>query len=351
MDNAFFMRRCLDLASNGLGTAAPNPMVGAVIVYDGRIIGEGFHTACGMPHAEVEAFGQVRDKTQLPHATLFVNLEPCSHHGRTPPCTDLILKTGIRRVVIGQTDPNGQAAGGAEILRSAGIEVVTGVMTDECRSLNRRFNTFHEKKRPYILLKWAQTTDGYVDKKREIADDLKPLWITDETCRMLVHKWRSEEQSIMAGSNTILLDNPELNVRCWAGKSPLRVTIDRTGRLSQNQSHPLRLLDGSVPSIIYTNRENASFSNLEFKQLATETPVWEQVFSDLYSRSIQSVLVEGGPTLVNSLIAAGLWDEARVFIGPAWFGEGVKAPALVDPPMEILIAGNSKLLVFHHSEA
>ena len=345
MDDAFFMQRCLDLAHNGLGAVAPNPMVGAVIVHQGRIIGEGFHTACGMPHAEVEAIRQVKDESLLPASTLYVNLEPCSHHGRTPPCTELILGKMIGRIVIAQDDPNAEAAGGAEILRRSGVEVITGVMREEARHLNRRFNTWHEKQRPYLILKWAQTSDGFVDAIRTEGNE-KPAWITDETCRMLVHKWRSEEQSILAGSNTILMDNPELNVRSWSGRNPLRVTIDRNGRLDGHFSVPVRILDGTISTLVYTHLAKESRPNVEFPIVAADRPVWPQIMADLYNRGIQSVLVEGGPTLLSSLISEGLWDEARVFIGPGWFGEGVRAPGLPFSPAEVMEVGNSKLFVF-----
>jgi diaminohydroxyphosphoribosylaminopyrimidine deaminase/5-amino-6-(5-phosphoribosylamino)uracil reductase len=346
------MQRCIDLARNGLGLVAPNPMVGAVIVHNQRIIGEGFHTGFGMPHAEVEAVNQVMDQSLLPDSTLYVNLEPCSHHGKTPPCTSLILEKGIRKVVIGQSDPNPAAGGGINLMRSQGVEVITGVLEKESHWLNRRFNTFHELKRPWLIFKWAQTTDGYVDAIRRSPDNRTSIWITDETCRRLVHKWRSEEQAILAGSRTIQSDDPQLNVRSWSGKNPLRITIDRSGRLAAvNRQSPLRIMNGEIPTVVYTFKEQESLPNLDFIRISPDQPVWRQVFDDLHNRHIQSVLIEGGPTLLESLIREGLWDEARIFIGPGWFGEGVKAPDFPFEPQEHGEVGNSRLLNFYREES
>ena len=348
-----YIQRCIDLARNGLGSVAPNPLVGAVVVHDEQIIGEGYHTAFGKPHAEVEAISQVKDQSLLPESTLYVNLEPCNHQGKTPPCTDLILKMGIRRVVIGQVDPNAAASGGVARLRENGVEVITRVLEEEARWLNRRFNTFHEKKRPYIILKWAQTIDGMVDTLRDSPENQHPTWITDETCRRLVHKWRAEEQSILTGSKTILLDNPQLNVRAWTGQNPLRITIDRAGALasgfsSRHGKTPISIFDGSQPTVVYTCVETTNQPNLEFVRIAPNEPVWPQVLTDLYHRDVQSILVEGGPTLLETLIREGLWDEARVFIGPAWFGRGVKAPGFPFQPSHQDQIGNSHLMVFEH---
>jgi len=348
-----YMHRCLELAANGLGKVAPNPMVGSVIVHNGQIIGEGFHTAYGKSHAEVEAINMVEDQSLLSQSTIYVNLEPCNHHGKTPPCTSLILEKGIGRVVIAQSDPNSLAGGGINLMRSKGVEVITGVLEEEARWLNRRFNTYHQQKRPFLILKWAQTVDGYVDTMRGDTAAQKPSWITDETCRRLVHKWRSEEQAILAGSNTILLDNPQLNVRAWAGKDPLRITIDRSNRLNSGHAAedyslmPLRFLDGKIPTLVYTHEDLSDRENLEFIRLMPEEPVWQQVTQDLYRRKIQSLFIEGGPTLFQSLIQEDLWDEARVFIGPGWFGTGVPAPDFPYQPEDQGEVGNSRLLQFY----
>lgn len=348
------MQRCLDLAGNGLGSVAPNPMVGAVIVNNDRIIGEGFHTGFGKPHAEVEAISQVKDLSLLPGSTLYVNLEPCNHEGKTPPCTNLIIEKNIGKVVVSQTDPNSAAGGGIARLRNHGVEVITGVLEKESRWLNRRFNTFHESSRPYLILKWAQTTDGFVDSIREVFDNVNPAWITDETCRRMVHKWRSEEQAILAGSRTILLDNPRLNVRAWTGNNPVRMTIDRTGTLSArgkgDHGSPLRIFDGEIPAVIYTCTDNKNLPNAEFVRISPDEPVWPQVLSDMYKRDIQSVLIEGGPTLIETLISCDLWDEARVFAGPGWFGKGVRAPLFPFFPSQEGMVGNSRLLHFYREE-
>jgi len=333
------------------------PWWGAVIVHNDRIIGEGFHTGFGKPHAEVEAINQVQDKSLLQDSTLYVNLEPCNHQGKTPPCTQLILDKGIRKVVIGQTDPNPKASGGLDYLRSGGVEVISGILRPESRSLNCRFNVFHEQHRPYLILKWAQTADGYVDSLRDKPDNQNPAWLTDETGRRLVHKWRSEEQAILAGSRTILLDNPHLNVRAWTGNNPIRITIDRMGVLRAPEKtpdsglgdhwSPLHLLDGEIPSVIYTCTDQKNQPNLEFIRIDRGQPVWPQVLSDLYNRSIQSVLVEGGPTLIESLIRENLWDEARIFVGPGWLGSGVRAPQFPFNPDARDEVGNSRLLRFY----
>ncbi len=382
LTDEIIMQRCLELARNGLGHTAPNPMVGSVIVHEGRVIGEGFHTGCGKPHAEVEAVNQVKDHTLLSESTLYVNLEPCNHQGRTPPCTDLILEKGIKKVVIGQADPHETAGGGIERLRSHGVEVITGILEDECRHLNRRFNTFHQQKRPYIILKWAQTKDGYVDIHRTDPATQPPARITDDSCQRLVHKWRSEEQAILVGSNTIRMDNPQLTVRDWAGKNPVRVTVDRrcscarTGDLrsplaasyeagERATAGPVHLggadrratagrpysyfTDGTTPTLVYTHVVTPAQPSLEFIRISPDEPVWPQVLTDLYARNIQSVLVEGGPTLLKTLIDSNLWDEARVFIGPGWLGSGIKAPDFPFRPVESEPVGQSDLLIFRRN--
>jgi diaminohydroxyphosphoribosylaminopyrimidine deaminase/5-amino-6-(5-phosphoribosylamino)uracil reductase len=258
----------------------------------------------------------------------------------------MILTMGIGKVVISQTDPNPVASGGIQKLRDHGIEVITGVLENESRHLNCRFNTFHEKKRPYLILKWAQTGDGFVDSLRDTPDNQQAAWITDETCRRLVHKWRSEEQAILAGSRTILLDNPNLNTRSWSGKNPLRITIDRKGILPYHQPDTLHLLNGKIPTVIYTSTAQTDKQNLEFVQVPSGEPVWPLILSDLHNKGIQSVLIEGGPKLFESLIHEDLWDEARVFIGPGWFGNGIRAPHFPYEPIEQDHVGNSQLLRF-----
>ncbi len=320
------MRRCLDLAGVGLGNVAPNPMVGCVIVHEGKIIGEGHHQVFGGPHAEVNAIASVRNPALLAQSSLYVNLEPCSHHGKTPPCTELILRHGIKKVYIGTRDPNPLVAGkGIEALQAAGCRIKKGILESDCRTLNKRFFAYHEKNRPYIILKWAQTSDGFIDVRRTADQAARPTWITSERLRMLVHKWRSEEPAIMAGTNTALLDNPRLNVRDWTGKQPLRVVIDRRLRLPQS----LHLFDNSQPTIVFNERKSGEttgptrFVRLDFSQ----SPL-PGILEHLYGLGVQSVFVEGGRRLIQSFIDAGLWDEARVFCGSQFFGTGIPAPVI-----------------------
>ena len=296
------MRRCLQLARCGEAGAPPNPMVGAVIVCDGRIIGEGYHRRCGGPHAEVNAINSIKERHLLSRSTIYVNLEPCAHYGKTPPCADLIIETGIRRVVIGCTDPFAKVNGlGIKKLQEAGCEVQVGVLEEECRELNRRFFTFHEKHRPWIILKWAQSEDGIMG-----GDDR--ITFSNALTQTLVHRMRARSGAILVGTNTALQDNPTLTTRLWPGPNPLRLTIDRNGILPPT----LHLKDNSTPTVIYTHESI------------------EEILADLYARGIQSLLVEGGAKLLQSFIDKGLWDEARIETAPFCLGEGVQAPILAE---------------------
>jgi diaminohydroxyphosphoribosylaminopyrimidine deaminase/5-amino-6-(5-phosphoribosylamino)uracil reductase len=320
----------MELASEGLGCTAPNPMVGSVIVCNNQIIGEGYHHKCGQAHAEVNAIASVKDKSLLKQSTLYVSLEPCSHFGKTPPCSDLIIKMGIPKVIVSTIDPNPQVSGkGIEKLRLAGIEVITDILSSEGEELNKRFFTYQRKSRPYIILKWAQTLDGFIDVVRNPAVPQKPNWITNQYARMLVHKWRAEEQAVMVGTNTAFIDNPKLNVRDWAGESPLRVVIDRTLRLP---SH-LDLLNGSLPTLVFTEKKvkNIDNPNLIYCPIAFNEHLPKNITDQLFRRNIQSVLIEGGSKLLQSFINAGLWDEARVFTGNKYFINGVSAPKIEVP--------------------
>ncbi len=326
-ENDKYISRCIDLAKNGNGLVAPNPMVGCVIVHGGEIIGEGYHKEFGAPHAEVNAINAVSDNGLLKDSVLYVNLEPCSHHGKTPPCADLIIKMKIPKVVIGMKDPFAEVAGkGIQKLKDAGIEVISGVMEDECRELNKRFITFHEKKRPYIILKWAQTKDGFIGKNCKTPSEYKPTWITSENLKNLVHKWRTEEQSIMVGTNTALLDNPQLNAREWEGSSPIRIALDKNLRLPET----LHIFDGSVPTIIFTSSKkvNKSIKNTEFVEIDFNRDIALQVCDVLFEKKIQSLFIEGGTMLLQTFIDSGIWDEARIFTGNKEFREGVKAPEI-----------------------
>jgi len=352
-----FMNRCLDLARKGFGRVQPNPMVGAVVVHEGQIIGEGFHPEAGKAHAEVYAVNSVENKELLSKSTLYVSLEPCNHHGKTPPCTDLILQCGIPRVVVAQSDPNPLVAGsGIRRLREAKVEVVTGVLEAEARSLNCRFNTFHEHKRPYIILKWAQTSDGFIDRLRSGGANEPAVWITDEVCRRLVHKWRTEEAGILIGAKTAILDNPQLNVRVWKGRDPIRIAVGKSLRpyaeklmtgVTSETDLPFHLTDQSQPTLLFTSAPNFETHNLQVIATDFDQALWPQVFKALYDRGIQSVIVEGGTQTLESLIAEKLWDEARIFTGPLKFGSGIPAPLLDLAPTEVLSVGNSTLTHLH----
>lgn len=358
MDNAEvhvkYMARCLELALGGQGNVAPNPMVGAVIVQNNQIIGEGFHAVYGQAHAEVNAINSVANKELLKESTLYVLLEPCSHYGKTPPCTDRIIEYGIPRVVIATTDPNPKVAGrGVEILRQNGKEVIVGVLQDEAIELNRRFITFHTKNRPYVILKWAQTMDGFIDKKREASEPINSNWITNELARSLVHRWRSEEQAVLVGTNTVEKDNPQLNVRNWSGRSPIRVVVDRKLRLPISSN----VFDGSQPTLLITGNNSSSLArkaeftginNLEIITIDFIKGIENQILKELADREIISVIIEGGAMLLTSFIQKNLWDEARVFVGSKFFGEGVKAPAIKGKLVSYDEIGDSKLFVYRN---
>ena len=316
-----FMQRCLDLAQLGMGDVAPNPMVGCVIVHDGIIIGEGYHEKYGQAHAEVNAIRSVKNPELLPKSTLYVSLEPCAHFGKTPPCSDLIIENHIPNVVIGTIDPFAEVAGkGIEKMRKAGIEVEVGLLEKKCRTLNRRFFTFHEKKRPYIILKWAQTLDGFIDTDR--SETVHPTWITNALAKRLVHKQRSEEAAILIGTNTAQYDNPALTVREWSGTQSIRMVIDRVARLDPG----LQIFDRQSSTWVFTSAEMAGSENLEYIRLDFNQNILPQMMDELYRRNILSVIVEGGGKLLNSFIEMNLWDEAFVYTGNQFFGKGVAAP-------------------------
>ncbi|WP_422079755.1 bifunctional diaminohydroxyphosphoribosylaminopyrimidine deaminase/5-amino-6-(5-phosphoribosylamino)uracil reductase RibD [Ulvibacterium sp.] len=323
-----YMRRCIQLAKNGLGTTAPNPMVGCVIVHQDKIIGEGFTSPYGGPHAEVNAIEAVRDKSLLREATLYVTLEPCSHFGKTPPCADLIIKHTIPKVVVGILDPHDKVSGrGVERLRNAGCEVVLGILEGACRQHHKRFLTFQEKARPYIILKWAQTLDGYIAPDKSVRnEDPEPYWITNTHSRQKVHQWRSEEQAILVGNQTVLEDNPRLDVRHWHGKSPLRVVLDKNLKIKKD----FHILDGSIPTLILTTVTDSSryVEGILYEVLDFSANLAEQICDVLHKHQILSVLVEGGAQTLQTFINSGLWDEARVFTGTRTFTNGIAAPKL-----------------------
>jgi len=335
-----FMQRCLDLALLGMGDVAPNPMVGCVIVYEGIIIGEGYHQKIGGPHAEVNAIRSVLDTELLAHSTLYVSLEPCTHFGKTPPCSDLIIENRIPHVVIGTIDPFVKVAGkGIERMQAAGIKIEVGVLEKECRELNRRFFTFHEKMRPYILLKWAQTLDGFIDTDR--TETQHPTWITNALAKRLVHKQRSEESSILIGTNTAEFDNPALTVREWTGNQPIRMVIDNTGRLNAE----LHIFDNKAETWVFTGIEKADSGNLKYIRLDFDQDILPQLLSELYKRGILSVVVEGGSILLNSFLQDGFWDEAFVYTGNQFFGKGVQAPHIYGDTIGFEMLDDCKLHV------
>ncbi|WP_295833211.1 bifunctional diaminohydroxyphosphoribosylaminopyrimidine deaminase/5-amino-6-(5-phosphoribosylamino)uracil reductase RibD [uncultured Winogradskyella sp.] len=304
------IKRCLKIAKNGLGSTRPNPMVGAIIVCDDKVIGEGFTSPYGQSHAEVNAINAVKNKALLKKSTLYVTLEPCSHHGKTPPCSDLIISHNIPKVVIGCIDDNPQVVGkGIAKLKASGCEVIVGVLENECKIHHKRFFTFHNKKRPYIILKWAETKDGFIAPKTK--DKQKPIWITNRYSRQLVHKWRSEEQVILVGTNTVIEDNPSLTVRDWTGDNPTRIVIDKSLKLNSE----LKLFDNAAKTISISNKE------IDFKKNITK-----QICDLLFKENINSIIIEGGSKTLQTFINEGLWDEARVFVGLTEFKEGVKAP-------------------------
>lgn len=340
--------RCLELASCGLGNVAPNPLVGALIVVDGKIIGEGYHARYGGPHAEVNAIDAVQNKELLKKATLYVSLEPCSHYGKTPPCADLIIEHKIPKVVVGHLDPFREVSGkGIEKLRNAGIEVIVGENENKYRFLNRRFLTFQEKSRPYIILKWAETSDGFIDRLRCPGMPEGPNWITDPLTKVLVHKWRTEEQAILVGTHTILNDNPQLTAREWPGHQPTRMVPDINLRLPMH----LHVFDQSVPTIVFTSQnQTAVYTNLEyFPSEKFNFP--ERVMDFCVQRKIQSIFIEGGAKLIQSFINMGLWDEARVFRGQLFFGEGIKAPERQGILSSSGKIGSSELFIYHNQNS
>lgn len=349
-----FMHRCIDLARLGAGNTAPNPMVGSVIVYNDKIIGEGYHKKWGESHAEVNAINSVKDKDLLKYASIYVNLEPCAHHGKTPPCASLIASLGIPNVIIGSVDTAEHVSGkGVQILKVAGCNVTTGILEKESRDLNKRFFTFHEKKRPYIILKWAQTKDGFIDVIRDSNSFAKPTWITNEYAKTLVHKWRSEEQSILIGTNTALADNPSLTTRLWSGKSPVRIVFDRELKLPEN----LSVFDQNARTILITDlsaktqRLKSLNENIGIKFVDYKNDFYSQLFQILINEEIQSIIVEGGEQVLNSFIKDNLWDEARVFYGEKEFKKGIKAPELEMENLYIDYLGNSKLLFIKNQDA
>ncbi|WP_299104600.1 bifunctional diaminohydroxyphosphoribosylaminopyrimidine deaminase/5-amino-6-(5-phosphoribosylamino)uracil reductase RibD [uncultured Tenacibaculum sp.] len=323
MKHEKYIQRCLELAKKGIGTTRPNPSVGAVIVHNDIIIGEGYTSPYGGPHAEVNAIRSVKNKELLKEATIYVTLEPCAHFGKTPPCANLIVEKGIPNVVIGCIDTNSLVAGkGVEILEKASCNVTIGVLETACFEHHKRFFTVQNKKRPYIILKWAETKDGFVAPLEK--DEQKPVWISNEYSQQLVHKWRAEEQAILVGTNTVIADNPSLTVRSWSGLNPIRVVLDKSLRISNTAT----VLDGKVKTIVLTEKSKENTEGIYHEQIDFEKEIAQQISNVLQKHKIQSVIIEGGTRTLQSFINANLWDEARVFVGNNEFKNGVKAPLL-----------------------
>jgi diaminohydroxyphosphoribosylaminopyrimidine deaminase/5-amino-6-(5-phosphoribosylamino)uracil reductase len=321
-----FMQRCLELALKAEGMTYPNPMVGAVIVHEGEIIGEGYHMKAGGPHAEVMAIGSVKNKALLASSTIYVNLEPCSHFGKTPPCADLIISHKIPEVVVGTMDTSDKVSGkGLSKLREAGCKVIMGVAEDQCRKINKRFFTFHEKRRPYIILKWAQSADGFIDIKRGKNARIGPHWIIGKSERILTHKWRTAEQAILVGAETVRTDNPLLNVREWKGNNPVRLILSGSGIIPEELAMN-KLIGSQVIFSFYPEKINLPGSVVV--KLNNHESSAAQILDYLFRWGIQSLFIEGGARVLNHFISLGFWDEARIFYGDQVYKNGVKAPEI-----------------------
>ena len=342
-----YINRCIELAKNGAGSVSPNPMVGCVIVHKEKIIGEGYHKKYGEAHAEVNAVNSVQNKKLLKESTIYVSLEPCAHFGLTPPCSDLIIENRIPEVVIGIVDPFAQVAGrGIEKLKKAGIRVITGVLENKCRELNKRFFTYHEYKRPFIILKWAQTTDGFIDIERKEKDFGEPTWITGKEALKRVHEIRAVEDSILVGTNTAIKDNPSLTVRHCEGRNPLRIVLDNKLRLPGN----LNLFDQSTTTIVFNSVKNEEIKNIKFIKIDFSSDLVLQILKELYKLNVLSLIVEGGKQLLDTFIKSGLWDEAHIFTGDKNFEKGISAPLIKGSKKTEEILGADKLTILTNEQ-
>ena len=330
------MQRCLQLALKGLGNVSPNPMVGCVVVHDDKIIGEGYHQKYGEAHAEVNAINSIQDKSLLKSATLYVSLEPCNHYGKTPPCADLILKYGIPNVIIGIQDPFEKVNGsGIKKLLDAVVHVTAGVLEEECREINKRFFTFHQEKRPYIILKWAQSKDGFIGKKKQ------SLRISNELTRLINDTWRTQEDAVLIGGETARVDNPHLTVRKIEGRNPARIILSKSGELPYNSN----LFDGSAPTIIYSNN-NSEHANSETVVMPNENNL-DYLLSDLHRRNIQSLIVEGGSSVLNQFILEDIWDEIRIFESEDLLEDGILAPTINKEISSVEQIDNNQLKIIY----
>ena len=349
-NHEFYMNRCIELAKNGLGTTYPNPLVGSVIVYKNKIIGEGWHQKSGEAHAEVQAIQSVKDKSLLTKATIYVSLEPCSHFGKTPPCCDLIITHKIPNVVVGTIDPFAKVAGnGIKRLLENNINVTVGVLEEKCNELNKRFFTFHRKKRPYIILKWAESQDGFIAPEKSLRETqlekLSPIWITNSYSRQLVHKWRTEEQAILVGTHTVLDDNPKLDARDFQGKNPTRIIIDKSNKISEN----FNVKNGQTLTYIFTENDILTKKeNIIYENIVFDADFLLILTNRLRKYEIQSVLIEGGAKTLQSFIDLNLWDECRVFVGKSKLHSGIKAPILDAIPNKTITIMDDTLKFFRN---
>lgn len=342
-----YMQRAIALANKGTRLAFPNPSAGAVIVWEGKIIGEGYTSAYGGAHAEVNAVNSVKDESLLKKATMYVTLEPCSHFGKTPPCANLIIEKQIPEIFVGCIDTFSEVSGrGIKMLQNAGRKVHVGLLEQECLELHKRFLTYHNKQRPYVILKWAETKDGFVDVDREVAkiEDAKPTWISNELSRQQVHQLRTQEHAILVGTNTALKDNPSLTSRTVGGSSPVRILIDRELRIPESYN----LYSGEVKTYVFTEKSREN-SNVIYKKIDFSKDSIPQVLEVLYQENIHSLIVEGGKQVLDSFIAQNLWDEALVFVGASVFKKGVKAPELDIKPAKVSNVGKDLLQHFKPS--
>lgn len=319
------MQRCLQLAKKGLGNVSPNPLVGCVIVYNDKIIGEGYHQKIGESHAEMNAINSVKDQSLLKKSTLYVNLEPCAHYGLTPPCANLIVEKGIPQVIIANSDPFDAVNGkGIAILKAAGVQVETGIEAETGSWLNRRFFTFHEKKRPYVILKFARSQDGFIDAPRKPGES-GVRWISAPESQRITHLWRSQEDAILIGTQTALIDDPSLNTRAVSGKNPLRLVIDRALKIPETN----RIFTDGAPIVVFNAKRNETIGNQQYVELDFEESVVPQILTWCFRHKIQSLIVEGGAFTLQQFINANLWDEARILTGSGQLNTGLKAPYII----------------------
>lgn len=337
------MQRAIELAKLGVGSVSPNPQVGCVIVHNNIIIGEGWHQKFGGPHAEIHALNSVTNKWLLKESTVYVTLEPCSHFGKTPPCANALIEHGIKQVVIGITDPNPLVSGkGIKLLNDAGINVITDLLKNECADLNKRYITYINQKRPYVILKWAQTNDGFIaPDKKELSDTEfeKQKQISAATVQKITHRWRTQEDAFMVGTNTALIDNPKLSARHWQGRNPKRVVLDLNNRLSKS----LCLFDGTQPTFVFVYEENQTEStyNMTYIPITRKKDLVPQILTELYKQQIQSLVIEGGAQILQTFIDSNVWDEAIIIKAPHQLTQGIKAPTLVGKTKESFLIENN----------